>query len=206
MFRTPFLVIQMSRNAKKGRLTIEGHECVQSQNKETNMKKANNPCGDAAKKSNEPRYEGTNWDEPIVRVRRNGSTRQQVKRKVLTRGIKRIHAFALTKEAIVKYLREGYEVRITDANDKDMIRLFPCMSKDMKKLTITAQTMGEFRECISDKKVHIYHGGKELSKHQAEKMVIEQRERVENRLAVTPDTVVTCPKCGTEFRVGKELK
>ena len=173
------------------------------------MKKLNIPTGGKAAKDNKTRFEGANWDEPIVNVVKGGRSGQScLKRKVMTRGIMRVHAFALTKEAIVKYLREGYEVRITDANDKDMIRLFPCMSVGHMKLEVTAQTMGEFRECIADKKVRVVHCGEEISKAQFEKLNDEQRakyDEAKNFIGVTPDIMVTCPKCGTEFRVGKQL-
>ena len=173
------------------------------------MKKLNIPTGGKVAKDNKTRFEGVNWDEPIVNVVKSGRSGQScLKRKVMTRGIMRIRAFAPTKEAIVKCLREGYEVRITDAMDNDIIRLFPCVKTDMKTMFVTAQSMGDFRECIGDKKVRSIHCGKEISDNEVSRLKNEQTKaykEARRRLTVSPDTMVTCPKCGTEFRVGKQL-
>lgn len=174
------------------------------------MNKLNIPTGGgAANGKDDARLAGTNWDEPVVRVRRSGTlSSSRIRKKVLTRGVYRIPFYRATQQEIIKYLRRGYEVRLTDGGESDAIRLFPCMDKNLSSMYVSAQTMGDFRKCIGDKKVKIVHGEKEISKCDAAKMdqeVSEAHEEIKQRLAVTPDTVVTCPKCGTEFRVGKQL-
>ena len=69
--------------------------------------------------------------------------------------------------------------------------------------------MGYFRDCLSDLKPHVTHNRKELNEVELRREVNAQRAKYEefreNRISVTPDTVVTCPSCGTEFRVGRQL-
>ena len=158
------------------------------------------------------RFAGANWDSDnmTVRLRSNGD---RVKRKVLTRGVTCITLNEGTFRDIMHYLRFGNEVRLMFPGMLDAIRLFPCMDQKREKMSVIAQTMGDFREVLADKKVRLVHKGKEVSrkylgemeKH-AREMRLGQYARAVERAYVTPDTVVECPKCGFEFRVGRPNK
>ena len=150
----------------------------------------------------EARFEGTNWDEPEVRVIRHGVRHSSLERKVVTKGVKKIECTRALNDAI-RLLRMGYEVRLANAKG-EAIRLYPCLMKDLKTMFVGAMTMGEFRSMLSDKKARLVNRGEEVD---GESLAEEQKKRYEEAQSVriTPDTMVTCPKCGTQFRVGKKL-
>lgn len=160
-----------------------------------------------AVKDSEPRYAGTNWDEPVVRVKKNGYENPVLRRKVLTTGEVPVLIPESLSKSIIKSLRMGREVRLDVSGYGEGIRLFPCMNRDCTQMFIAAQTMGDFRECVADKKVKVIHCDRELSEDETAQLVRESVERHEanRRENVSPDTLVTCPNCGTEFRVGKQL-
>ena len=154
--------------------------------------------------ANETRLEGANWDEPVVKVRRNGNM-GNVKRKVLTKGVKVLNVGAVLKQ-VKELLRQGYEVRLADDYGMDAVRLFPLAKPDCKSMYAAAQTMGTFRQCLMGKKLRVRHGEHEIKSAEAAAMVKEaavRKEQNDKRMWITPDTVVRCPKCGTEFRVGR---
>lgn len=154
--------------------------------------------------ANETRLEGANWDEPVVKVRRNGN-HGDVKRKVLTKGVKLLNVGAVMKQ-VKELMRQGYEVRLADDYGMEAVRLFPLATPDCKSMYAAAQTMGTFRQCLIGKKLRVRHGGHEIKSSEAAALVKEAAVRKEvndMRLWVTADTVVKCPKCGTEFRVGR---
>ena len=158
------------------------------------------------------RYGCDNWD-PEVRVKRHGK-HPSLQRKVLTRGIVRIERPRLL-ELITEKLRKGLEVRITGVDGGDAIRFFPLAGTDCKSMFPKAQAMGDFAKCLGDKRLTVVTGSdrRELDDVEIGRKIAAQKERyVEeyerthaDRPSVTPDTVVTCPNCGTEFRVGRQL-
>ncbi len=147
-----------------------------------------------------------NWD-PEVTIQRDGARHRALRRKVVTKGIVHVRA-AKILEGIVRNLRKGYEVRLTDNAENDAIRIFPIASKDCRRMYVRTQAMGGLCEVLKDKTLVVTHGGEQLSERETERIVNEQHERYEEdrRLHVTPDTMVTCPNCGTEFRVGRPNK
>ena len=159
--------------------------------------------------SNESRYVGGNWDEATVRVRRNGG-KQTLKRKVVTKGVKTLNLGAAMKAA-KEWLRQGYEVRIADEHGEEAIRIYHLVSTDCRSMYPQAATMGRFRrDALAGKTVRVRHCGVAVTKEHRQELVEEQAKRheksAEGGLAcVTPDTVVQCPNCGTQFRVGKVL-
>ncbi len=155
------------------------------------------------------RFTCDNWD-PEVKIRRNGRKFSDVKRKVVTRGIVHVRA-ARILEGIVKNLRKGYEVRLTDGSENDAIRIFPIASTDCRRMYVRTQAMGELCDVLKDKQIVVTHGGEQLSQGETVQMIDEQQakhERYEEdtKLSVVPDLMVTCPNCGTEFRVGRSSK
>ena len=154
-----------------------------------------------ASDNNDIRYAGVNWDkEQPTTINRKGD---RVSRKVLTRKVVRINA-ARILEAVVDQLRQGNEVRLCDG-DNDAIRLYPCLQQDMKTMFVACSSMGEFRNSLNDKKAKLFRLGEERS---AKDMVEFQKavaEEIKSCKHVSPSTIVRCPKCGEEFRVGKQL-
>jgi len=129
-----------------------------------------------------------------------------VSRKVLTNGIVKIVQPELLNK-LQEYLRAGKEVRLVDGNGDDAIRFFPCADKFCEKIEVVATTMGEFRNSLSDIPMRRVMHRKECSAEEVSEAISEHYEKRNKsaRQNVTPDTVVTCPSCGTEFRVGKQL-
>lgn len=147
--------------------------------------------------------------EPQASVQKKDARHPYLKRKLLTTGIERFR-LPMTLEQIRQALRQGKEVRFYDGGENDAIRIFPLLSRDCKTIYPVAETMGDFRDCLSDLKPHVMHNRKELNDMELRREVNAQRAKYEagkeaTRLSVTPDTMVTCPNCGTEFRVGRQL-
>lgn len=164
----------------------------------------------------EVRLRVKNWDEavPTMVGQKHGPSR-----KVVTRGIIRsndddclICNSDLGAEIIaiaLEALRKGFEFRLTDENDEDAIRLIPCVEKDMKTVSVVAQTMGSFRASLEDKIVAPFHNGEEIDEEDAlklnKKLLDGKRGKKSVKGGVTPDVMVTCPNCGEQVRVGKHL-
>ncbi len=154
------------------------------------------------------RIECTDWDDEVpVATWARGRTRKPA-RKVLTRGTAQIALTQGQVSRIMEMLGSGMEVRLAIGGE-DALRLFPCASPDFKTMFVAAEAMGEFR--------HAPYRGRRLAftSRRGERDIPEDevRERVERveqaraeRVHVTPETVVECPKCGFEFKVGKSLK
>lgn len=128
-------------------------------------------------------------------------------RKITTRGVFDYH---LDGRGIVEKLQDGYEVRLC-ISDKEAIRLFPVLSTDLKSVYVCAQSMGSFRaNTYSTNEVSLHRRGKEMTKDEVDSMVSTAKKRNEdwkkNVIEVTPDTVLTCPTCGTLLRVGRSSK
>ena len=154
------------------------------------------------KNKTETRFTG-NWVSPTVHVTKNGVFAPR--RKVLTNGIE--HYKLAMLDHIVRDLRSGYEVRLTDSDGNDVLRLFPFMDTHCKEMSVVAQSMQGLRKCISDIKpkiVRVKPNETEVvnAKHVAE-ITEECHTKRGERIWVTPDQMVECPKCGFEFRIGR---
>ena len=160
--------------------------------------------------SNEPRYEGTDWD-PVASIRRESKDHATVRRKVKTRGVYNFACEGMMA-SVFKKLRQGYEVRLLAGlnDDTAAIRLYPCLEKDCKTMFVAAQTMGDFRtKTLADKHAEVRIRGEVATETEVERFKDEHKARSAeykaSMLCVTPDTTVTCPNCHTTFRVGKQL-
>lgn len=172
-------------------------------------------------KPEEIRLKVTNWDEevPMMVNRDHGSSGS---RKVITRGVVRsndedvlIGSTDLGAEMLdiaLDYLRKGFEFRFTDLDGEDALRLIPVVDKDMKTVSVVAQTMGSFRESLEDKIVTPFYRGKAIDPEEALKLREEvlnadkdkkRRAAAPKKGGVTPDIMVTCPNCGEAVRVGR---
>lgn len=168
------------------------------------MKKRNN--------EKEIRLGVENWDRDAPISLNKGHDHSN--RKIVTRGIVTSRdmgkAHQLDAENVLEeiqcLLREGYEYRLLDEDGNEALRLYPCVEKDMKTVFVAAQTMGDFRHSLSDKRVVPFVKGRLASKKEV-KETLEASDRTRNRgiVAVTPDMMATCPACGKRFRVGKQL-
>ena len=145
--------------------------------------------------------------EPRAKVKRGGFSRRSLVRKLVTNGVKEI-GLPGTIEAIEKLLRQGYEVRLTDGKSEAAIRIYPLLSTDCKRIYPQAATMGGFTDCLSGFKPKVFHRGQELDDVtlRMQRNIAAENYAERKKLCVTPDTMVTCPNCGTEFRVGSKLK
>ena len=157
----------------------------------------------------EKRFACDNWDKPEIRTKRRGTDHSTLKRKVITTG-KAVIPAPYTIDQAVKYLRQGNIVELSDGSGQSFIMLVPIASADCKSILVAAKAMTPLSQCMTDKKPVVVQGKgksrKDVSQDEVQKLVEEQAERFEQRISVTPDTVVACPKCGFEFRVGKQLK
>jgi len=142
-----------------------------------------------------------------VHATSRGPNRADMKRKVRTRGVKKIDVLDLLDETR-EYLRAGYEVRFRSERDGEAIRLYPCLDADYRTMFVAAMTMGSFRQSIGDIPFRMEHCGETVDPvaENAAKARKAETIRETRRNNVTPDTVVTCPNCGAEFRVGERSK
>ena len=154
------------------------------------------------------RIECTNWDEDVpVSTWAKGRTRKPA-RKVLTKGVAKVELTKGQMSRITKMLGSGMEVRL-DFGGGGAIRLYPCAAADFRTMFVAADTMGEFRHAVyrgrnlafTSRRGRRSVGSEEI----AERVGRVERARRE-RVHVTPETVVACPECGFEFKVGKSLK
>lgn len=149
--------------------------------------------------------------EPIARVKKHKG-HKTMDRKVLTRGVKEYKNFNLLR-LIVNDLRHGYEVRLCNGNGDAFIRIFPVLSKDCTKIFAAAQAMEPLSQSLGGLKPTIHRRGKgAISEGETAYMVREvvqrwtiDKAKASEMLEVTPDTMVTCPNCGTNFRVGRSF-
>ena len=161
------------------------------------------------------RVKCNNWPEEsdaVVAITTKGRTRKP-SRKVLTKGVSHVKLTNAQMSRILRMLGSGMEVRLT-MNDCDAIRLFPCADSDFKTMFVAAQTMGWFRyEPYRGRTLQFVsrRGARRISREEVDERVERvQKCRAEDaeasrRLAVTPDKFVKCPRCGLNFRVGKQL-
>ena len=155
------------------------------------------------------RFACDNWDKPEIRTQRQSTSHGTLQRKVLTTGKAVIAAPKVLADA-VKFLRQGKIVELSDCTGKSCIMLVPIASADCKSIFVAAKAMTPLSQCMADKKPVVVKGKgknfKAVSHVEVQDLVEEQAERYQERISVSPDTVVQCPQCGFEFRVGKQLK
>ena len=104
-------------------------------------------------------------------------------------------------DAIAEVIREGYDVHLSGR-----CRFYACLNKSRTELEVVAQTMGGFRKAMADIPFALVADGETVS--EATLRARAKRAAAERRAAakqVTPDTHVTCPSCGTTFRVGRRI-
>ena len=142
--------------------------------------------------------------EATVSLSSKGSNRADMRRKVRTNGIRRIDASDIIADAM-NLLRAGFEIRLKDADGEDAIRLYPCLDADYTEMFAAAQTMGEFRHGLKDIGFTMKRSGNYANREEATAARARTKALKVRRQNVTPDTIIVCPKCGTEIRVGKTL-
>jgi len=144
------------------------------------------------------------WEADVV-AKRDGRTNAALRRKVKTVGIKQLDVCDLLEEARI-YLRKGYEVRL-GKDIENGVRFYPIASRDCKSLYLCAQPIGSTRNSLDGMEVGYSRYGLELDDDEIAKEAEKCRKECDkfkrSFISVTPDTMVTCPKCGTEIRVGK---
>ena len=149
--------------------------------------------------NNENRIEGI-W--PTVRVRVK-NTENRIQRKVLQTRTAQIPAGDLIRR-IETELREGAAVELLDGKGNGAIRVYACVTKDFKRMYATSATMGGFRQSLNDIRFRVVRGrGKDESVESAEDWAEKAEELKSEAPCVVPDQMVTCPNCGTRFRVGR---
>ena len=156
----------------------------------------------------EPRVVCTDWDEEVPVATWSKGRRRKPARKVITNGKVRIALTRPQTERIANMLGRGNEVRLT-AGGEDAIRLFPCADTDFRTMFVASETMGDFRHAAYRGRRLAFtsrHGRRRIGREEIEERVERAGSGAAERRRVTPDTVVECPKCGFEFRVGKSLK
>jgi len=172
--------------------------------------KRNNPKTSTRRSADNPssrRYVPIGEWKAKVTLESHGENRPEKIRKVKVNEIKRIECEGLNE--IYDELLAGKEVRICNQRFGEAIRLYPCLNSDYSEMFAAAQTIGEFRKSLKDVKFKMVHCGMDVDPKEALKdkefrkqAIAEKRQK---RVNVTPDTIVSCPECGTEFRVGKSL-
>jgi hypothetical protein len=154
------------------------------------------------------RIECTNWDEEVsVATWAKGRARKPA-RKVLTRGVAKVELTKGQMGGITKMLGSGMEVRL-DFGGEDAIRLYPCAATDFRTMFVAADTMGEFRHAVYRGKSLSFtsrRGRRAVSREEVEERVGRVETARQERAHVTPETLVACPRCGFEFKVGKSLR
>ena len=153
----------------------------------------------------EPRVEGE-WDAEVSIRRNKDRTHQSMARKVKTKKLIRVR---FDTDFTKRKLRQGYEVILTDRDGHNVLRLFPCMNTDFTEMYVSAQTLGDFRhKTLEGIKWHTTYYGFARSNNEVRELNEDEREANAKRkfIEVTPDTIINCPKCGTEIRVGRALE
>jgi len=154
------------------------------------------------------RIECTNWDEEVPVATWNKGRGRKPARKVLTKGVAKVKLTTAQTARIARMLGMGMEVRLA-AGDEDAIRLYPCAATDFRTMFVAAETMGEFRHAAYRGRKLAFtsrHGRREVDEEEMAERVDRACREGGGRAHVSPETVVRCPKCGFEFKVGKSLQ
>ena len=142
------------------------------------------------------------YEEVTIRIKRHGDG-HAISRKVVNEVPTR--TFIIPQlDIVLDALNEApCEIRLATSDGKEAIRLYRVLTTKLDEQFIAAQTMGDFRHGINDnRKLRFTHRNKTVTKKEVERFNLDQKAK---RVNVSPDTLVTCPACGTEFRVGKSL-
>lgn len=158
------------------------------------------------------RIECRDWRDLPVAITNKGHAKP-LNRKVLTKGTTEIKITDRLYTRLCRELTAGKEVRLV-WGDVPFVRFYPVVGNDLKTMKTMAQTMNPFRG-------NVYNGMNEFRFVTGRGRRVLAKETVECRMAakcdersakrktdggnryVTPDMMVTCPECGTEFRVGR---
>ena len=149
-----------------------------------------------------PRYEGANWDPEVRYASRGDGT---TKRKVKTKGVRRIDIPGEACGEIAMLLRQGFAVHLHDAGTGGaLVRFYPVALTDGKSMRVAAQALRPFTEVIRDKRPVLMHGGEVRSACEFRAFAAGLKAKAV-AAQVTPDSMVECPRCGFSFRVGRRL-
>ena len=153
------------------------------------------------------RIECTNWDEEVPVATWTKGRRRTPARKVLTKGVAKVELTKAQTARIARMLGMGMEVRLAAAGE-DAIRLYPCAATDFRTMFVAAETMGEFRHAVYRNRSLAFTSRKGRRRVDEEEIAerVVRAGRDDARAHVSPETVVRCPKCGFEFKVGKSLQ
>lgn len=158
-----------------------------------------------APRATDERFVCGNWDKPEVNIVGHGKGHAPARKVCTPNGMRKIDATEILDEAHA-LLRAGYEVRLASERFGEAVRLVPMMASDLGSMQVHARAMGGFRdETLRDKRARLVRLGKEVSAKKAADYMSAKRAETPNGAEVTPDTKVTCPNCGTTFRVGRRI-
>ena len=138
-----------------------------------------------------------------ARFASDGRKNATPRRFVHNRGVVRIEDAAMERK-IIDYLKSGYEVRLFNGS----VRLYHCVDKEFRTMYIAAATLADsrVRGCVNDVEFDFVRRD---GKHDVQDVIdleLDHRQAKDEMVHVSPDTVVECPKCGFQFRVGKTLR
>ena len=154
------------------------------------------------------RIECTDWDEEVPVATWTKGCGRKPARKVITKGVAKVELTKAQTERIAKMLGSGMEVRLA-VGGEDAVRLYPCAATDFKTMFVAAETMGEFRHAVYRGRHLAFtsrHGRREVCEEEIAERVGRACREGGGRAHVSPESVVRCPKCGFEFKVGKSLR
>ena len=103
------------------------------------------------------------------------------------------------RRALELYLNVSAPVRDGETSKDEAMRLFPCATPDKTAMLVKAATLDDFRDgTLADKRMRLMRNGRETTP--AEESARKEESKVDE---VSPDPIVTCPKCGHRFRSHK---
>ena len=150
------------------------------------------------------------WSEEPLDVSLEKHGNKKPDRKVKVRGILRdawlekeagLEAGSVKRlmEAITKALRHGYEPRMAES-----VRFVHMVDANFTNMRVSVQPMGCFRNCLEGVSFRLRYGEREMSAEEADGLREPDSGEEEAESEVSPDQMITCPKCHKRFRVGKK--
>ena len=150
------------------------------------------------------------WSEEPLDVSLEKHGNKKPDRKVKVRGILRdawlekeagLEAGSVKRlmEAITKALRHGYEPRMAES-----VRCVHMVDANFTNMRVSVQPMGSFRNCLEGVSFRLRYGEREMSAEEADGLREPDSGEEEAESEVSPDQMITCPKCHKRFRVGKK--